>query len=678
MSASCRSIRLRFSVCCRAVATLLGLFACGSALAQAGLAPAQAGAPQAALENLAIEDLFKLTVSAVSRQAQTLNDAPAAVTVVTAEDIRKYGYRTLGEVIGSIKGTYVSTDRAYQFLGFRGFARAGDYNTRILLLVDGNRINDNVYDQAAIGSEFPLEIESVERVEFVPGPASALYGNNAFFGVINVVTRHDDGTPGTRTAIKGDSQNRWSAWGGHTGGFGENGRFSIDVAKRGGAGPTLYYPSYDAPASNLGRENGVDFEKAQRLWAKLTVPGFSASLIHSDRIKGLSGAPYGVTFNDAASLYRDVFTSLDASKKFTLSDRLDASVRGFWGEYQFQGVYTYSAAPVNRDFARGSWYGAETRLTWRGWRGHTVLAGVDYQRDSRMQQRNFDVDPYALYLDDNRQRSRHALYAQDEWRLGSSILGLGLRYDRSGDAAAATSPRVSWVLPIGGGYVFKSVYGTAFREPNAYEKYYVALGGGAAKANPELKPERIRSLDLILERSYGNWSAGLNAYSYHMTNLIQQGVDPADGILVFTNAAGVRGRGVDAEFKYRWIHGAALQISVSLQGVREAQTGEHAVNSPSRLSKLRFSLPLSSAGTTLAFDMRGISRRLGDADTVPGGGSANLILSGVRPAKGIELGAGIYNLFNAATLQPVPVSGFPFNAMQQDRRNLQLWVRGQM
>lgn len=673
------SNRLRFDFRCRVAAVLLALCAFGSALAQQGGTPAPAGAPNTALETLAIEDLFKLQVGAVTRHPQTLSDAPAAVTVITAEDIRRFGYRTLGDVIGGIKGSYVDSDRVYQYLGFRGFARSGDYNTRVLLLIDGNRINDNVYDQAAIGGEFPLEIESVERVEFVPGPGSALYGSNAFFGVINVITRHKDSKPGTLAVVKADSRNRWTAWGGHTGVFGEDGRFSLDIAQSGGAGPSLYYPSYDASATNSGRENGVDFEKAQRLWAKATVAGFSASLIHSDRSKGLSGAPYGVSFNDAASLYRDAFTSLDASKNVALSGQLYALVRGFWGEYRFQGAYAYPAAIVNRDLSQGNWYGAETRLTWRGWRGHTVLAGLDIQRDNKMLQRNFDVDPYALYLDDSRQRSRHALYLQDEWRLGTTILTLGLRQDRVSDAAAATNPRLSWVLPIGSGYVFKSVYGTAFRAPNVYEKYYASPASvPALKANPGLKPERIRSLDLILERSFGSWSAGLNCYFYRMTDLIQQGVDPADGSLLFTNIAGVSGRGVDAEIKHRWANGAFLQASVSLQAARETQTGERSVNSPSRLAKLRFALPLSSSGTTLAFDMQGVSSRRGDLDTVPGYGSANLVLSGLRPAGGLELGAGIYNLFNATVLHPVSASAFSFNAMQQDQRRLQLWVRYQL
>jgi iron complex outermembrane receptor protein len=676
LSALQTSYRFRVTSSCHAIATALAIFAGDSAVAETG---AVSPADSRNLENLAIEDLFRVTVSSVTRRQQTLSDAPASVTVVTSEDIRKFGYRTLADVIGGIKGIYISNDRAYQYLGARGFARAGDLNTRVLLLVDGNRINDNVFDQAMIGSEFPLDLESVDRIEFVPGPGSALYGSNAFFGVINVITRFDESKPGTRATIKADNQNRWVAWAGHAGTFGDGGRFTIDVSKRGGGGPSLYYPSFNSPDTNFGRELGVDFENSHRLWLKASVAGFTASLISSDRRKGLSGAPYGVRFNDPASLFRDTLTLADISKNIELSDQLVALLRGYAGESQFQGVYAYAGAPVNRDLAQGHWHGTEARLTWKGWRDHTVMAGLEYQRDSKVLQRNFDLEPYTVYLDDNRPRSHLGLYVQDEWQLGGSILSLGLRHDRTSDAEANTNPRLSWVLPFGSGYVFKSVYGTAFRGANAYEKYWhVTSFEVPQKASPNLKPERIRSLDLILERSYGNWTASLDGYAYRMTKLIQQVVDPTDGSAVFSNLSGVRGSGLDAEVKYRWASGAAVQMSISLQDARELQSGDRSVNSPTRIGKLRFSLPISSGGAILAFDAQGISRRTGDSGTAPGHASANLILSGARPAKGLEIGVGIFNLLNATVLHPVSSSVYSFNAMPQDKRHVQLWVRGQL
>lgn len=105
------------------------------------------------------------TVTSASRFEQSLSEAPSAVTVLTSQEIREYGWRTLGEAPASIPGLYVSSDRNYAYLGARGFLRPGDYDSRFLLLVDGVRSNDNQYDQAAIGTDALLDMALVERIE---------------------------------------------------------------------------------------------------------------------------------------------------------------------------------------------------------------------------------------------------------------------------------------------------------------------------------------------------------------------------------------------------------------------------------------------------------------------------------------------------------------------------------
>jgi iron complex outermembrane receptor protein len=115
-----------------------------------------------------------------------VTEAPSSVTIVTSEDIRRYGYRTLAELLRSVRGFYTSYDRSYTSLGVRGFGQPGDYNSRILLLLDGHRLNDNIYDSAMLGTEFILDIDLIERVEISRGPGSSLYGNNAFFAVVKL------------------------------------------------------------------------------------------------------------------------------------------------------------------------------------------------------------------------------------------------------------------------------------------------------------------------------------------------------------------------------------------------------------------------------------------------------------------------------------------------------------
>ena len=97
-----------------------------------------------ALAELSLEQLLDVKITSASKFSRRVSDAPASVSVLTAEDFRTYVWRTLAEALASVRGLYVTSDRAYSYLGARGFQPVGDYNSRVLLLIDGYRLNDNV------------------------------------------------------------------------------------------------------------------------------------------------------------------------------------------------------------------------------------------------------------------------------------------------------------------------------------------------------------------------------------------------------------------------------------------------------------------------------------------------------------------------------------------------------
>src|SRR5947199_5850293 len=144
---------------------------------------------------ISLEELMKMeipVVEAASKYKQKITEAPSSVTIITSDEVKKYGHRTLADILRTVPGMYVTYDRNYSFLGVRGFNLGGD-NNRILLLVDGHRLNNSLSDSAFIGTEFIVDVDLIDRVEVIRGPGSSLYGNNAFFGVVNVITRrgHD-------------------------------------------------------------------------------------------------------------------------------------------------------------------------------------------------------------------------------------------------------------------------------------------------------------------------------------------------------------------------------------------------------------------------------------------------------------------------------------------------------
>jgi iron complex outermembrane receptor protein len=155
--------------------------------------------------DMSLEELMALdidSVSGVSGFKQKVTEAPASVTIITAEEIQRYGYRTLADILRNVRGFYVSNDRNYSYLGVRGYGLPGDYNSRITLLIDGHRLNDNIFDAALIGTEFPLDVDLIDHVEVIRGPNSSLYIASAFLGVINVVTKR--GRDLQKVSVAGD------------------------------------------------------------------------------------------------------------------------------------------------------------------------------------------------------------------------------------------------------------------------------------------------------------------------------------------------------------------------------------------------------------------------------------------------------------------------------------------
>src|SRR5206468_2674797 len=125
-------------------------------------------------------------------------------------EIQHQGYRTLGEILNSVRSFFATNDRNYTSLGVRGFSRPGDYNTRILLLIDGHRVNDNIYDEAMIGPELALDLDLIQQIEIVRGPVSSLYGSNALFAVINITTRRGRDLNGLEVAGTRGSLGAWN------------------------------------------------------------------------------------------------------------------------------------------------------------------------------------------------------------------------------------------------------------------------------------------------------------------------------------------------------------------------------------------------------------------------------------------------------------------------------------
>jgi len=608
----------------------------GAALAQDDLALRPLGA------------LLNMEVSGASKFPVSLSETAAAATIITSEQIRAFGYQTLGDVLRSVRGVLVSTDRTYTYLGIRGLSVPGDYNTRVLLLVDGNRLNDTVYDQAFLGSEFPLDLDVVDRVEFIPGQGSAVHGANALYGVVNVVTKKATGSSATEVATtfaQGNSR-QLRVGRGLSLPNGANLLLSASTLRMAGT-DARYAPESSGEPERISSR--TDHERNSKLFAKYTYGELTASFIYSDRFKGLTSQA-GSVFGDPATQYRDTEALLDVSLSRRFNDTDHWKLRAYAGSYDFRGDYAVGSpteSVLNRDTAQSRWLGLEGNVFIEQVDDHKLVLGWDAMLSPRRDQANFDVSPAATYLDDRRETSRLSAFIEDQWSATRSLtITVGARYDKARDASGAFSPRLAAVWRATDELALKAVHGSAYRPPNAYEAYYTTSDN--YRGNPQLKSERVSGDELIAEyrpSSSDRWT--LSAFRTRTNRLIVQTVDESDGRLVFGNAGSFDVRGIEAEYEHVWDGGAALRANISSHGYGGLSASDISNASVRRLGKLAASAPIAE-GTTLAWETILASRR----SEVPGYGLSNLTLVRSFDGKRARVSLSLLDVFDRSPTEP--------------------------
>jgi outer membrane receptor for ferrienterochelin and colicins len=638
--------------------------------------PAAAQTPP--LADVPLEQLLRLEVQNVfgaSERLQPVTEAPSSVTIITAEEIDRFGYRTLADVLRGVRGFYVSDDRNYSYVGVRGFARAGDYNTRVLLLLNGHRINDDVYDQAPVGNELAIDPGALDRVEIIRGPASSLYGTNAFFAVVNLVTKA--GRPLSQTRIETAAGSFHTAeLRGYTGGdlAGVKLGFAGSLFRTSGV-KRLYFPAFDSPATNGGIAEGLDGDRLASALGTLAFKDLTITGVYGRRDKDVPTASYGTLFNprDPREWTRDerVIVGVGLAHAFGRT-RLD--VRSTFNRYVYYGEYPFASATtdplLDRDGALGVRWSIDARVTRPLPGAQTLTAGGELLDNLRQNQSSVYNDPSVGDLLANHASTQVAAYAQDEIKLRRWLIAnLGARVDRY-EAFTRATPRLALILLPSANQSFKYVYGRAFRAPNAYELYYYE------HQLPGLAPESIGTHEVDWERYFGSLlRTSVSAYAYRASQLITftqvQTADDLSGY-VFVNHETDTARGIEFEAELRSRRGIQAVASYAVQ--RAIDDDERQLtNSPRQLAKFRVGAPAPGRASA-AFELQYVGRR----NTLAGNtvGAATLANVSVRKQlnPGMELFGLVANAFAAHYFDPAS-DEHAFDAIEQNGRTVRVGLR---
>jgi len=551
------------------------------------------------LTTLSLEQLLDIRVESAALHPQTLEDAPASVTVLTAEDLRKYGYRTLGEALASVRGFYGAYDRSYHSVGLRGFNLPADYASRFLIMVNGHNMADHIFDSMLwFGVDFPIEMNLVKQIEIVRGPSSALYGSNGIFATINIVTKspQEAGPP----ALTLDS-----------GSFGEkkaqvmiaepigkaNLLFSGSVFNNSGQSP-LYFPQFNTPANNDGQALRMDSEKGYHIFANLIWRHWSITAVLSDRNK-IQPISWGPTiFNDRGTQLMESAGYVEAAYARELAHGA-LEWRTYFNADHLRGRFDYpldtpygSLVEDNRTFSESDWIG--TRLSYRFVVSHigTLTGGTQSEIDLRAYQGSKDVEPVPMvFVNVDKRDKTLAFFLQDEKRLSPHwSLNLGARYDLSAYRKNFVSPRAALIYQPSDQWSYKFLFGRSFRNPSTFQLFYG--DGFSAVANPHLYPESANTVEIDLERKLGRRMNLVAAGYGYWLNKFLEGVYTDSGLFQIQNRGKVHATGVEIEINGRpfpWLETAA---SYAFQKSTDYDSDKVLENSPNHLAKLRFAVPL--------------------------------------------------------------------------------------
>ena len=611
------------------------------------------------ITQVSLDDLMTIKVPSVtgaSRFEQKETDAPASVTVITSRDIETHGWRSLGEALNSVRGLYSTYSRSYTILGVRGYNRPGDFNGHTLLLVDGVRMNENIYSTSLLGPEAIIDLSLIDHVEVIRGSSSSLYGSNAFFGVINVVTK-DASAYNHGAASVGwgsfDSQ-RGELTLGRT--FESGLRLLLHGSWYEAQGPTLYFPKFNAPATNNGVIANLDSEDTQKVFAKASYGDFTLTAAYSRRAKQVPIPYTGSPFDDRAAREKDrqAFVDLRYAKKF--GDGWDVqshvSYNWYWWDAHFSFLDVIPTDPtrsvVNHDIGRGRWGEFEVQVNKKIADKHTLTFGGDFRRNFEQSQKNFDIEPYSLFQDDTRRSHNYGIFAQTDVRLLENLhLNAGFRLDDYSTFGSTTNPRFGLIYHPAPKTTVKLLHGTAFRAPNPYE---FAYSGANALPNPTLGPERIRSSEIVLEQQFlKNYRFTLSAYHNEINDLIEQVVvNPSDGTSQFQNRAKTKAHGIEAELEAHWKNDVSAKVSFARQTAEDGTTGVTLSNSPRNLAKLLISVPIIENRVTAGIEAQYRGSVLSTVgNSVSDYWFANLNVTAKNVGfDGLDLSLGVFNIFD--------------------------------
>lgn len=588
--------------------------------------------------NLSLAELGQVEISIATGNRTPLDRAPAAATVITASEIEIMGARSLNDVLETVPGLHValsSLSRLDSVYSIRGIHTG--LNPHVLLMMNGVPVQYSA--QGGRPTLFRLPVKNIDRVEVIRGPGSAIYGADAFSGIINVITKDAAAIEATKI-------------GGLTGSFGAR-ELWLETAKKTDAVDIGFNFAYRKTQGDSEREVSTDLQSFldQALGTQASLaPGALATsyeildahlaFTHDSWQLNLwnwrsidagvgAGAAQALDYEgrDNSDLWLGDFTYRFNSSASDWDNSIKLSYLNYDQESYFVLLPAGTLIPIGADgnidfvapagvvqFPDGligspSGVAEDSQLDfisiYHGWNGHRirVAVGSRYQSLQPEERKNFgpgvidgtvpvvdgrltDVSGTDYVFMPDSSRSIRYLSLQDEWQIASGLqLTAGVRHDHYSDFGSSTNPRVALVWATNERLTTKFMFGSAFRAPSFTEQF--SKNNPVSLGNPNLDAEVVKTTELSFNYRFSNaLTTNLTLFEYRALDMIEFIQDPLATTKTAQNARDQDGDGFELELNWKPAPSFYLGASYSMQDARDKASGQRIQDAPGEQFKL--------------------------------------------------------------------------------------------
>ncbi len=603
------------------------------------------------------------TVVTPSRIPEPLDRSIATTTVITRNQIRQMGARTLLDVLAWVPGLGVTQNtlgiRQIEVRGITNF-----FSGKLLMLLNGHPLDHNLLlaGNTAVYGDIP--VGSIERVEVVRGAESALYGANAFTAVVNIITRSETELDGFELSTGWGSFNTRQQRVSFGRRYANGSRVALHFNRADTDGIAAHIPADSLSQQGLpslapGRTD-LDEQRTDMEW-KLGYGGFDLDgrFIHK-RMGTFTGA--NLTLSDSSFQdYDDYFIRL--SHRWQATNDLEIKTQAY--RDFFSPVYSFEIGPQLREQSslKNARLGGEIQATWHWRPTHTLMAGLSvvtesqYALDRRVgtdPERLLPITPSTLPMN----RHRYGVYLQDVWDITRTVrLATGGRLDDYSDFGSSFNPRLGINWEFRPGYTARFSYGTAFRAPVFGELYIV--NNPLMAGNPNLSPEQAETFEAgLMARLTPSLDIQATAYHSRIARMIRLTPDPLTRFR-YLNTGSLYHEGLELEGRYQLDElGDGSFLSARHAWQHPVERGRMLADVPAHRAHLFFNWALNQNWSIFShLLLKGATlREPGDGRrSVPGYGVLDISLNAHDlPYNGLGVSFTVFNLLDQSAVDPAP------------------------